>query len=519
MSLDLGTDELEAIASLSRHTTGDENDPRSLLWLVIADGVRRWCVARGRSSIVTRVGASGPELIVGISGALVRAALSSADVQLIISADESGRSVTLVSDIGAATVADPELEMPALLPIEFTPDRIGGVSVLTSGRLHDAMIVAGWDRAASEPHPEKWSVEIALVDDALMLGRQSVGLGFTDVWPITESAAGHVSVSVDAQLVLKVLEVFGPDELIELQVPKYEDDPLLLLAGNTVAAIKTLPTVRRRVQEHVEGVIERVCSHLALVRDEDGDYPLLRRDVSVYARLQSRNDQFVLQVFAVLMRDVVPSDELLRELNELNANLAFTRIFHVAGDVLAEVDLVAESLDETELRTAIQRIREIAVEILPSLVAVFGGSAAEDPAARRAAAYRNTIVEAEVEPGVLTQLTGPDSPVEWPFPGTVWVVTGWNPQGIELEEGRGDHLNRQIAKDVVDRKGKFVEGFGRSQEGGYHEASIVAWGITREDAAQMGRRALQDAVFEIDAEEMRLVSCLDDRIEAWPRRS
>jgi hypothetical protein len=113
-------------------------------------------------------------------------------------------------------------------------------------------------------------------------------------------------------------------------------------------------------------------------------------------------------------------------------------------------------------------------------------------------------------------LNGNEAVEEWPFPGPVHVITGWNPQGIARQ---GDDINRMIAADVLAEGGQFVLGEGTSLDGLHSERSLVVWGITREFAAELGRRASQDAVFEIDDRTVRVVACGSDRIdEIGPRR-
>lgn len=150
---------------------------------------------------------------------------------------------------------------------------------------------------------------------------------------------------------------------------------------------------------------------------------------------------------------------------------------------------------------------------------VFGGIPVNDQVSLRFQNYRNTVVEAEVTPGAMVPITGPDAVQPWPFPGVVHVITGWNPQGVVFDKDRNDHINREIAKDVIDKGGRFVHGVGREAHdpNGYFEPSLVVWGLERDQAIDMGYRASQDAIFEITDTEVRLVSCFDDHVDVWPR--
>jgi hypothetical protein len=44
------------------------------------------------------------------------------------------------------------------------------------------------------------------------------------------------------------------------------------------------------------------------------------------------------------------------------------------------------------------------------------------------------------------------------------------------------------------------------------------WGIERDDALDIGRAAHRDAILEIDADEVRLLTTRGDVAESWNRR-
>lgn len=85
-----------------------------------------------------------------------------------------------------------------------------------------------------------------------------------------------------------------------------------------------------------------------------------------------------------------------------------------------------------------------------------------------------------------------------------------------LEANR--NMNDHIAHDVIDHRGRFVFGIGRSPEGDHVEESLFVWGVESAVIRAMESRAQQDAIFEIDENTITLVSCVDDRTESWPRR-
>ena len=114
-------------------------------------------------------------------------------------------------------------------------------------------------------------------------------------------------------------------------------------------------------------------------------------------------------------------------------------------------------------------------------------------------------------------LNGPDGVEAWPFPGPVHVITGWNPQGVSLGEQSHEDVNHRIASDILRLGGRFVHGAGRSTDSAQSEPSLIAWGLDRAIALRLGRQAMQDSIFEIDADNVHLLSCIDDRVSTWPR--
>jgi hypothetical protein len=269
--------------------------------------------------------------------------------------------------------------------------------------------------------------------------------------------------------------------------------------------------INQQIREHVQAVILDVAGYLATVPDSDGDYPLQRHSTSVFGRLVHDRQPARFQVFAVVLHDVEQSAELLRELNDLNASIDFARIFVIDRQVLVEVDLVAGTLDADELRVAIRAV--------PMMAAVHGGVAIQDPKSFRWQSYREAIIEAEITPGSDAILSGDDAVGIWPFPSTIHVLTAWNPQGVNVDDDYNERAQIELASNILRSNGRFVHGRRRDIADTHSESSLIVWGLTRDDAITLGRHARQDAFFEIDANEVRLISCTDQTVEIWPRIS
>jgi hypothetical protein len=98
----------------------------------------------------------------------------------------------------------------------------------------------------------------------------------------------------------------------------------------------------------------------------------------VYLRLVANDPPFV-RVFSPLLRRLERSPELLTELNELNGRLNFVRLFWRDDSVIASYELMAETLDATELGNACDWVADAADYYDVRLHDQFGGELAFAP--------------------------------------------------------------------------------------------------------------------------------------------
>ncbi|WP_433053402.1 T3SS (YopN, CesT) and YbjN peptide-binding chaperone 1 [Dactylosporangium sp. CS-033363] len=98
----------------------------------------------------------------------------------------------------------------------------------------------------------------------------------------------------------------------------------------------------------------------------------------VYLRLIGSEPPFV-RVFSPLLRELACSPELLTELNELNSQLNFIRLFWRDGSVFAAVEMLASTLDPIELSNACDWVADTADYYDERLRDQFGGRLAFDP--------------------------------------------------------------------------------------------------------------------------------------------
>ena len=376
---------------------------------------------------------------------------------------------------------------------------------------HVDLFLLDVDPNAQEPS----TVDVRLNEGHVHFGRTINGIGLTESRIAGRGVRGEIGVTLDTRRLAAVLSVFPPDAEVDLLLPKFQGNPILLTSEGIVANLMPWKTALQIAREHVEMMIADSFGDLALKRDLDGDYPLRRHGNLIFGRLSDDSSPIAFQVFGVLVRDLAASPELLAEINQINTQFPFAKLLHVAEQLIVEADLVALSMDPLELETAVSTISRAMDSYASTLSVVFGGATDEDPMASRWSAYRETIVKAEISPGSIVDLNGPDAVAPWPFSGVVHVVSGWNPQGVALD---GQYINSQIAADVLQRGARFVHCEGVARDGTYAEPSLAIWGLSRDQAREIGRKASQDAIFEIEDTELRLVACFTNHAETYPRR-
>jgi hypothetical protein len=515
-------EEWEDARRIANIITDDERSPTGQV-RVRADGNRRrWYATDSYRAMIIDGGPDSSRYDVGVSPTILTfvdtAASLGEDPRLCRGIREGRASIGVVGGNGSLWVEELDRQYPDVGGFVPTAESTAASATMEARSLYQIAFSACIRRENA-------------VDDEPLKGRCWIEIGNSSfevvvVWPGAGSSryrlaatdvSGDVEVEVNPHQLQSLVEMFSPSDQITLEIPRINRDPIALRNEKITALLMPLKVRGVLARERVEEIIGDLFGSLAIIPDQDGDYPLLRRSVPVYARLVTIDSTPTLQVFAVVLEDIEASPELLNELNDLNKGASFARVFHVESQVLAEVDLVAETLDHDELRVAVERIRELVVRIAPTIALVFGGQEVVDPSRRRLNAYRSTTIEAEIQPGLLRTLNGPHAATPWPFPGCVHVLTGWNPQGAALDESSQENINIAIAEDILRHGARFVQGAGSSLTGDHSEPSLIAWGLTRDEAIEMGAKANQDAVFELDDDTVYLVSCIDETVDTWPR--
>lgn len=523
LSVPIPGDEWRVATRFPAFTTYDESEPLGQI-RVVGDGrQRKWYASDGVSAIVVDGGAGNETFDICISPVLAMFAVAdrpTGDVPLHIRSSDTGRRYGVTTTIGDLWLDDYGYDYPDVDAEIPTGDDVMACATASALAIREAIVTnlhPRWPRDDENDRPFGASFWIQIDGSTIRIAADWGDKGLSEIALHATDARGEGAVEVNPHPLQHLVEMFSPSEDVQLVIPTLNTLPISLSTHGKIGLLMPFETVARTARRTVESVIQDVCGRLATVRDHEGRYPLRRHSTKIYGRLLADSEPLVFQVFSVIVSDIAESAELLRELNDLNANVQFARFTHAQDQIRVEVDLVAQVLDRSELEVALDRITDIANRTMPTLSAVLGGRMNPDPLLVRYDKYRQTIVDAEVSPGNWVALNGPDGVDEWPFPTAVHVLTGWNPQGVALLESEQRTINAQIAQDIVRKEGKFVHGSGRSATGDHDEPSLVAWGLTRAAALSMGSKANQDAIFEITPDEVYLLSCSSDHIESWPR--
>ncbi len=506
LTIEIPEDEWLSVLDLAGMTDTNESNGFGWLLLKCENGLRRWAVGTPHSIAIINGSTTDIECLVPISRRLVQfAASESGTVSLVIQYDANDQvlSMSVIGRAGRFEVAPPPAHPKDYFSLitkrRQTPAGITVDSVILANALH-AIISTQSGGADLYGH-------LDVDDGVLTISADIPDLGTTKC-QLDGNSVGHGSVQVELSA-LHSLVRFHPTEVC-LHIPVVDGDLLYLKSDDAAGMLTPIMSVREQARPHVEDAIISAYGKIALYRDHDDDYRLVRRGTPVFGRLIDSYPTR-LQVFAVLLDEIEATPELYEEMNDYNVALGYVRVTHMEGQVWAVVDLVAESMTAGELKTAVERITSAAEKLVPMLQLRFGGesSAAEDV---RWESYIDTVVMAEVQPGKYVALNGRDAVKEWPFEGPVHVITAWDPQGVHRSTKENEIANQLLAGDLLALGLHFVRTYGVGMEDHDGEPGFAVWGSTYEDARRLGASYDQDAIFEISATKLLLISCFDDRV-------
>ena len=517
--------EFQHVAQLRPLTRCDESDPMSLVRLRSDGHYRKWTATDRNEGACLRGGPDRATYDVCLSWAQVRAAMAfgrndpGLDISVKLHESDGTPLITVSGPFGSSTTWNRGITVPELNDIKISEERIGGIAVVPADMLIEAMSAAAYEREFENGESVDRLTTVAFDDGLLILQKRSPASGLIKYQMPAEYASSEVAITLDPNAAGRVLAIAGRDDDVTITLSINNYDPVWFKGSGWEGFVYPTTSPIRRATEHAESIIHKIYGPAAMNRDADGSYPLVTSGNAVSAKIVcDDNDVPWLNVVSLVAVDVPATPDLFVELNDYNTNCQQVRLAYTDGQVIACVDLVAGTLDEPELELAVDRIRDVAGNIMPLLTAVIGGVIPDDDYETRWAAYRNTVVEAELSQGIRTTLTGEHAVEEFPFIDRCFVITGCNPMGTRSTEEQIESAHNWLAHRIVDNGGTFVKGAGKSIDGSHREESLIVWGVNRDFMRSLGRQVQQDAIFEIDRHTVHLVACTSSQIETWPRR-
>lgn len=129
------------------------------------------------------------------------------------------------------------------------------------------------------------------------------------------------------------------------------------------------------MRAHVEHIVRDylgLAADATLEVDADGDIPV-RVGSALYFVSMLVRDPVLVRVWSIVLDDVEVSDDLLGEINDINANIVAARVFFLGDRVIAAAELRADTLDPSELAFACDSIGALSDWIDTTLQVRFGG--------------------------------------------------------------------------------------------------------------------------------------------------
>ena len=385
---------------------------------------------------------------------------------------------------------------------------------LTAHRLADALAAVAHRPEPADPEVDPLPVHIGCDDEGVWVGIAWPVEGSSRLRLVAEWSRPTEPKPVYAAQLDDLLRLF--DDVVALSFGEWDGDILSLGDGRFLAGLMPRRTRFEQIRVEVERVIRRVFGPDAVERDGDGDYQLKTHGVPVWATLID-GDPVRLQVFATVAMELDSSPELLAELNDINASLAFVKVVAGGDTVTAEADLVAESLDADELFTAFSRVNHVAENTSGLIVSMFGGRDLNRDA-ERWESYLRTDISAELAPQSRTRLSGADAVDPWPLRGAVQVVTAFNPHNLVRDDAANDAAHRDLGVELVRRGARFCLCDGASRDGDHVERGYLVWNLGLEAVRELAEQFRQESVFELTEDELRLVHVRTGEVTSAPRR-
>jgi hypothetical protein len=490
--------------------------------LTVADGRARWASTNSYGLVVLHVApASGQANLLIPPGVVCTLASSPGD---------DHAQVHLRGDDAQVRLSAGQFDL-GFDPVPYTFPDVDGLLEETRLTASAGALVPTEALAAAVRHATAPPVGSRDEDDdepELSLSLEPHCLSLTCTWPglgpttcrVAASCQGRGSALVNPDLLARVVCAVDSEE-VTLRLSPDGLRPLLVEDGPWAAAIMPLTPASERVRHRVEQVLSHVFGPPSRSRRPDGSYVLPLRRAQASARLLASPSR--LELVAVVLDQVEPSDELLRELNQLNSGCPFLRVYWEDGKVVAQADLPPETVIPEELVTCAVAIDTLMSDTSPALASMFGGvpgplqPGGEEWLWER---FAETVIRIEVAPRRWEALNGDKALEMLPHPPPLHVITAWNPGGNPAPEADNRRAQAHLLARLWDFPGCFVlPARGDSPDGRYSEPSLCTVGLSRQEAVRIGQEFAQSSIFEVDERSLHVVSCSSGRVVSRPRVS
>jgi hypothetical protein len=110
---------------------------------------------------------------------------------------------------------------------------------------------------------------------------------------------------------------------------------------------------------------------------------------------------------------------------------------------------------------------------------------------------------------IVTDLQGNELAGTTSLPFPLFIITAQNPYSIKtsaINDTLHEYLQDYLATHFP--AVQWEEAIGRSQDGQWKETSLAISGLSREQAVNIGRAFAQWAIFKLDSQGLKVVSCL-----------
>jgi hypothetical protein len=124
--------------------------------------------------------------------------------------------------------------------------------------------------------------------------------------------------------------------------------------------------------------------------------------------------------------------------------------------------------------------------------------------------YAGALIDCEVD-GQTRRLRGPDA-APLPAAAPMFVFTAHNPAGAERDPALNEAAEHELEHELSSSSVTFWPATGRSPDASWSEPGVAVAGLDRTEACAYGRRYGQLAVYELTADEVRVVRCVDAEI-------